>query len=165
MPMSADASELPPRDARDLWFALTATQPGAAHLAAGLPNQDAVAACQVRPDVLVAAVADGGFRGGDDDAAVQERVGHRHRGFQDAARVVAEVKHQTFERGAVVLAQILESRVQIIAGRFAELGYARVPKPVLEELSADAVQLDLRTLYRKEQRFGMALAHDAYLDG
>jgi Protein phosphatase 2C len=59
MPMSADASQLPPHDAQDLWLALTASQLGAAHLAAGLPNQDAVAARQVRPDVLVAAVADG----------------------------------------------------------------------------------------------------------
>ena len=59
MPMSTDASELPPRDAQDLWVALTASQLGAAHLAAGMPNQDAVAARQARPDVLVAAVADG----------------------------------------------------------------------------------------------------------
>jgi len=41
------------------WLALTASQLGAAHQAAGLPNQDAVAARQIRPDVLVAAVADG----------------------------------------------------------------------------------------------------------
>ena len=43
MPMSADASQLPPHDAQDLWLAVTASQLGAAHLAAGLPNQDAVA--------------------------------------------------------------------------------------------------------------------------
>lgn len=59
MPMSTDASELPPPGAQDLWLALTASQRGAAHQATGLPNQDAVAASQVRPDVLVAAVADG----------------------------------------------------------------------------------------------------------
>jgi hypothetical protein len=59
MPMSADASELPPPGARDLWLALTASQLGAAHQATGLPNQDAVAVRQVRPDALVAAVADG----------------------------------------------------------------------------------------------------------
>jgi Protein phosphatase 2C len=59
MPMSTDASELPPPGARDLWLALTASQLGAAHQATGLPNQDAVAVRQVRPDVLVAAVADG----------------------------------------------------------------------------------------------------------
>jgi len=59
MPMSTDASELPPPGAQDLWLALTASQRGAAHQATGLPNQDAVAANQVLPDVLVAAVADG----------------------------------------------------------------------------------------------------------
>jgi Protein phosphatase 2C len=59
MPMSTDASELPPPSAQDLWFALTASQLGAAHQTTGLPNQDAVAARQVRPDVLVVAVADG----------------------------------------------------------------------------------------------------------
>jgi hypothetical protein len=59
MPMSTDASELPPPSAQDLWLALTASQLGAAHQTTGLPNQDAVAARQVRPDVLVVAVADG----------------------------------------------------------------------------------------------------------
>jgi Protein phosphatase 2C len=59
MPMSTDASELPPPGAQDLWLALTASQLGAAHRATGLPNQDAVATRQIRPDVLVAAVADG----------------------------------------------------------------------------------------------------------
>ena len=59
MPMSTDASELPPPGAQDLWLALTASQLGAAHQARGLPNQDAVAARQVRPEVLVVAVADG----------------------------------------------------------------------------------------------------------
>jgi hypothetical protein len=52
MPMTAD-------DAQDLWLALTASQLGAAHRAAGLPNQDAVAAQQIGPDALVVAVADG----------------------------------------------------------------------------------------------------------
>ena len=59
MPMSTDASELPPHGAQDLWLALTASQRGAAHQTTGLPNQDAVAARHVRPDALVAAVADG----------------------------------------------------------------------------------------------------------
>lgn len=59
MPMSTDASELPPPGAQDLWLALTASQLGAAHQTTGLPNQDAVAARQVRPDVLIVAVADG----------------------------------------------------------------------------------------------------------
>jgi serine/threonine protein phosphatase PrpC len=59
MPMSTDTSELSPHDAQDLWLALTASQQGAAHQAMGLPNQDAVVAYQIRPDVLVAAVADG----------------------------------------------------------------------------------------------------------
>ena len=59
MPMSTDASELPPPGAQDLWLALTTSQLGAAHQTKGLPNQDAVAARQFRPDVLIAAVADG----------------------------------------------------------------------------------------------------------
>jgi hypothetical protein len=59
MPMSTDASELPSPSAQDLWLAVTASQLGAAHQTTGLPNQDAVAARQVRPDVLVVAVADG----------------------------------------------------------------------------------------------------------
>jgi len=46
-------------DAQDMWLALTASQLGAAHRAAGLPNQDAVAAQQIGPDALAVAVADG----------------------------------------------------------------------------------------------------------
>ncbi|HTX27711.1 MAG TPA: protein phosphatase 2C domain-containing protein [Streptosporangiaceae bacterium] len=41
------------------WLALTASQRGAAHHAAGLPNQDAVQARLDAQDVVVAAVADG----------------------------------------------------------------------------------------------------------
>ena len=59
MPVSADASEQLPHDARDSWLALTTSQLGAAHQAAGLPNQDAVTVRQISPDLLVAAVADG----------------------------------------------------------------------------------------------------------
>jgi Protein phosphatase 2C len=89
MPMSTDASELPPPGARDLWLALTASQLGAAHQAAGLPNQDAVAVRQVRPDVLVAAVADG--------------HGHRRhfrsaRGSQLAAAVACEAAQELAAR-------------------------------------------------------------------
>jgi Protein phosphatase 2C len=41
------------------WQAVTATERGAAHRAAGLPNQDAVAVLPLAPGGLVAAVADG----------------------------------------------------------------------------------------------------------
>jgi hypothetical protein len=90
--MSADASELPPPGAQDLWLALTATQMGAAHRATGLPNQDAVAARQIPPDVpdvLVAAVADG--------------HGHRRhfrsaRGSQFAVAVACEAAHELAAR-------------------------------------------------------------------
>lgn len=89
MPMSADASEPPPPGAQDLWLALTASQIGAAHQATGLPNQDAVAARQIRPDVLVAAVADG--------------HGHRRhfrsaRGSQFAVAVACEAAHELAAR-------------------------------------------------------------------
>ena len=43
MPMSTDASELPPDEARGLWLALTASQLGAAYQAVGLPNQEQAA--------------------------------------------------------------------------------------------------------------------------
>jgi hypothetical protein len=42
-----------------IWLALTASQRGAAHYAASLPNQDAVQARLVAQDVVVTAVADG----------------------------------------------------------------------------------------------------------
>jgi protein phosphatase 2C-like protein len=57
--MSSDTSERPPHDTQGVWLAITASQLGAAHVVAGLPNQDAVAAHQIQPGLLVAALADG----------------------------------------------------------------------------------------------------------
>ena len=52
----------PPPGVRDqpaAWRVLTATERGAAHVATGLPNQDAVAASPIAPHGAAAAVADG----------------------------------------------------------------------------------------------------------
>ena len=126
MPVSTDASELPPRDAQDLWLALTASQQGAAHLAAGLPNQDAVATCQVRPDVLVAAVADG--------------HGHRRhfrsaRGSQLAVAVACEAAQELaarldeFEAAGTIESEALRGLVPAITGRWRDA--------VREDVAAD----------------------------
>jgi len=116
MPMSIDASELP-HGARDPWLALTASQLGAAHQATGLPNQDAVAAGQVQPDVLVAAVADG--------------HGHRRhfrsaRGSQLAVAVACEAAGELaarlddFEAAGQVESEALCHLVPAITGRWRE---------------------------------------------
>jgi serine/threonine protein phosphatase PrpC len=57
--MSANAPQQSASESSGGWLALTATQLGASHRAAGLTNQDAVATAQIRPAGLVAAVADG----------------------------------------------------------------------------------------------------------
>ena len=57
--MTAPDSGLPSGGRAAGWQAVTATERGAAHRAAGLPNQDAVAVHPVPPGGLVAAVADG----------------------------------------------------------------------------------------------------------
>jgi|HubBroStandDraft_6_1064221.scaffolds.fasta_scaffold163625_2 hypothetical protein len=126
MPTSADASGLPPHEAQDLWLALTASQRGAAHLAAGLPNQDAVATRHVRPDALVAAVADG--------------HGHRRhfrsaRGSQLAVAVACEAAQELaarldeFEAAEPIESQTLRSLVPAITGRWRDA--------VREDLAAD----------------------------
>jgi hypothetical protein len=56
--MSEDAPQPAAHETPGSWLPLTATRLGAAHLASGLPNQDAIAAHQIQ-DGLVAAVADG----------------------------------------------------------------------------------------------------------
>jgi Protein phosphatase 2C len=115
MPMSADASGLPPHEAQDLWLALTASQLGAAHQATGLPNQDAVAACHVQPDVLVVAVADG--------------HGHRRhfrsaRGSRLAVAVACEAARELaarldeFEAAGQVESEALRHLVPAITGRW-----------------------------------------------
>ncbi|HEV2258963.1 MAG TPA: protein phosphatase 2C domain-containing protein [Streptosporangiaceae bacterium] len=113
MPMSTDASELPPPGARDLWLALTASQLGAAHQATGLPNQDAVTARQIPPDVLVAAVADG--------------HGHRRhfrsaRGSQLAVTVACQAAQDLaarldgFQTAAPIESEVLGTLVPAITG-------------------------------------------------
>ena len=126
MPMSIDTPELSPHDAQDLWLALTASQRGAAHQAMGLPNQDAVAAHQVRPDVLVAAVADG--------------HGHRRhfrsaRGSQLAVAVACEAAGELtarldeFETARQIESEALHKLVPAITGRWRDA--------VREDVAAD----------------------------
>jgi Protein phosphatase 2C len=126
MPMSTDASELSPHDAEDLWLALTASQQGAAHQATGLPNQDAVAARHVRPDALVAAVADG--------------HGHRRhfrsaRGSRFAVAIACESAQELaarldeFESARQIESEALRSLVPAITGRWREA--------VREDVAAD----------------------------
>jgi len=126
MPMSTDASELPPPGAQDLWLALTASQLGAAHQATGLPNQDAVSARQVRADVLVVAVADG--------------HGHRRhfrsaRGSQLAVAVACEAAQELaarldgFQTAAPIESEALGTLVPAITGQWRDA--------VREDVAAD----------------------------
>jgi hypothetical protein len=126
MPMSTDASELPPPSAQDLWLALTASQLGAAHQTTGLPNQDAVAARQVRPDVLVVAVADG--------------HGHRRhfrsaRGSQLAVTVACDVAQELatrldgYQTAAPIESEALGTLVPAITGEWRDA--------VREDVAAD----------------------------
>jgi hypothetical protein len=126
MPMSTDAYELPPPGAQDRWLALTASQVGAAHQATGLPNQDAVTARQVRPDVLVAAVADG--------------HGHRRhfrsaRGSQLAVTIACEAAQELAARldgcqtAAPIESEALGTLVPAIAGEWRDA--------VREDVAAD----------------------------
>jgi len=126
MPMSTDASELPPPGAQDLWLALTASQLGAAHQATGLPNQDAVAARQARADVLIVAVADG--------------HGHRRhfrsaRGSQLAVAVACEAAQELaarldgFQTAAPIESEALGTLVPAITGEWRDA--------VREDVAAD----------------------------
>ncbi|HEY6295710.1 MAG TPA: protein phosphatase 2C domain-containing protein [Streptosporangiaceae bacterium] len=57
--MPDDTSPNPAVDSPGTWITLVASERGAAHLASGLPNQDAVQARRAGPHAVVAAVADG----------------------------------------------------------------------------------------------------------
>jgi hypothetical protein len=57
--MATQDPDLPPDGRADVWQAVTATERGAAHRAAGLPNQDAVAVLRLEHGGMAAAVADG----------------------------------------------------------------------------------------------------------
>jgi hypothetical protein len=126
MPMSTDTSELSPHDAQDLWLALTASQRGAAHQAIGLPNQDAVAARQIRPDALVAAVADGHGH---------QRHFRSARGSQLAVAIACEAAGELtarldeFEAARQIESEALHKLVPTIAGRWRDA--------VREDVAAD----------------------------
>ena len=113
--MSTAASELPPDEARGLWLALTASRLGAAHQAVGLPNQDAVAAQQVQPDVLVAAVADGHGH---------QRHFRSARGSKLAVAVACEAAQELaarldeFEAAGPIESEVLRNLVPAITGRW-----------------------------------------------
>jgi hypothetical protein len=57
--MAAQDTDLPPGGRAEAWQAVTATERGAAHRAAGLPNQDAVTVVALEHGGVAAAVADG----------------------------------------------------------------------------------------------------------
>src|SRR6266404_829687 len=76
--------------------------------------------------------------GGHDDARVEKGIGDRYRRLEHAARIVAQIEHQTLERRPIALAQVFERGVQIIAGGFAELGNPHIPHAGLEELGPHA---------------------------
>jgi hypothetical protein len=97
MSTSAGGTGRPANGSQSVWRALTASQLGAVHLAAGLPNQDAVAARQVAANALVAAVADG--------------HGH-HRHFRSA-------------RGSALAVTVACDAAQELAGRLNEFAGAQ----------------------------------------
>jgi serine/threonine protein kinase/pSer/pThr/pTyr-binding forkhead associated (FHA) protein len=102
-------------DTQGAWLALTASQLGAAHAAAGQPNQDAVVIQQIVPDVLIAAVADG-----HDD--------HRHfrsgRGSQLAVSVACKAARELaarldeFTAAKQIETEVLRTLVPEITGRW-----------------------------------------------
>jgi hypothetical protein len=142
--MTADAPQPSPRGTPGAWLALTASQRGAAHLAAGLPNQDAVAAEQVNQDVLVVAVADGHGH-------------HRHfrsaRGSELAVAVACEAARELAVRlDGFDTAEQMESEV------------LRKLVPAITAQWRDAVRDDLATApFTREEQAARAADDDALI--
>jgi Protein phosphatase 2C len=113
--MSADAPEPAANQTPGGWLALTATHRGSAHQMNGLPNQDAVAARQIQPDGLVAAVADGHGH-------------HRHfrsgRGSELAVAIACQAAEELaarlddFEAAAQIESDVLSTLVPAITSRW-----------------------------------------------
>ena len=99
---------------------------GAARQAAGLPNQDAVAAREIRPDVLVAAVADGHGPPAPfpQRSRLAARGGHRLRGRPELA-----ARLDDFETAGQIESEALRRLVPAITGRWRDA--------VREDVAAD----------------------------
>ena len=92
-----------------------------------------------------------GFRraslGGHDDAAIKERVGRPTTAASSTPPgLLRRSSTSPLSAAAIALAQILERRIQIVAGGFAELRNPHIAQAGLEQLRLHAVQFDPRAL-------------------
>jgi hypothetical protein len=99
---------------------------------------------------------------GDQGIRRQEGCGDADGAVQQAARIVAQIKHQTLQRaGFEELAQMFDHRGTRI---LLEGGDAEIAVAVLDEFRLDALHLDDFARQRDVQRLGLALAEDRQLD-
>ena len=99
-------------------------------------------------------------RRGHDRAARQEDVGDAHRLLQQAARVVAQVEHDALQ---VLLVQLGQRRLDVVAGVALEIRHAHVADAVGEHARLDRLDVDHGAREIEALGFGPALgalAHD-----
>ncbi len=64
--------------------------------------------------------------GRDDDAGVQEKVRYIDGRIEDAARVVAQVQHESFEHAGALVLQLVNGAAELASRVVTELAYANV---------------------------------------
>src|SRR2546426_7998385 len=95
--------------------------------------------------------------GVDDEARVEEEVGHLDRLGEEAARIVAQVEDQALEP-ARLLVEALERPLEVVVGALLELRHAHVAVALVEHLRLDALDLDDLARQRDVEELGHVLA-------
>ena len=99
-----------------------------------------------------------------DHAFVEECIGHTDGRIEQAARIVAQVEHQSAQLAIVLLLQLGDSRLQIGRRRLTEVRDLDVAIAWLEQPMLDAVKLHVLACQHEIQRFGRGVAGDGDLD-
>ena len=100
----------------------------------------------------------------DDDAFLEERVRDFDRGIQDAARIVAQVEHETTQPACGLLLERANRGLGVCPGRFAELRDAQITVAGLEYLVAHGMNGDQCALNRELERLRGRFTADGELD-
>ncbi len=109
-------------------------------------------------------VASGARLGADNPAPVEEQVGHRDSLVEQAARVVAQIKHCTIQMPTGLFFQRIDIRLEQLASAFLELGDAQIGIARSHEIALHGLHLDDVAHDPDLQRLGLTTTHDGQRD-
>src|SRR3569833_784963 len=98
--------------------------------------------------------------GVDDEADFEEVVGHRHRGAQHAAGIVAQIKHHDQQKTTKNQQEVADGLQEIFRRVRLELGDAQITVALVEGAALDALHLDHRAGQGELERLLLSFTDD-----